>query len=110
MIVTHVLHAQATICNVGRVPCNLQTVTELEAGFEAKENLTSLTSVPWVSHGVFEDRIHSKNARKVNQAERRLKFQEQKTAALRTQHMQESRRDLSVFENDLSTADVEDSK
>ena len=92
------------------MPCNSQTVTELEAGFEAKENLTSLTSLPWVAHGVFEDRIHSKNARKLNRAENRLKFQEQKTAALRSQRAQESKRNLSVFENDLSTTDVEDSK
>lgn len=92
------------------MPCDLQTVTELEAGFEAKENLTSLTSVPWIAHGVFEDRIHSKYARKVNRAENRLRFQEQKTAALRSQRLQESRRDLSVFDNQIIQADVEDSK
>lgn len=76
---------------------------ELEAGFEARENLTSLTNVPWVAHGLFEDQILSAQARKVNQAAHRLKVQERKTAALRAQH--QSVRSLVVFENSLADED-----
>lgn len=80
-------------------------MTELEAGLELRENLTSLTNVPWITHGSFEDQILSAQARKMNKAAHRLKVQERKKEALRAQHQAER---ASTFDNDL--LDGEDEK
>lgn len=51
----------------------LMAVPELQAGFESRENLTSLTNIPWITHGTFQDKILSSKARKVNGTELKLK-------------------------------------
>lgn len=96
----------------------LMALQELEAGFESRENLTSLTNVPWISHGTFEDKILSSKARKVNGAELKLKTQHYKDEVLHADYKKSEHRlvtgDTGPVANPIfsfqETTDIEDGK